>query len=185
MDQLLTVGKPARGQLDRKVKSPCRCIITYVLQCAFVYVPGQVYFLLGYKCIRARFTTVYAYICVTTAVSVHIMYFECSSTYICILCTMTSATLLYAPSLRPISACAKSKSAKERHVNIMDPALSQEFHLFLRTGKSFKNIKLLDKNSYFYKYTAALKKNLNASCCIGIPRVCSAKEMYKCVFLFF
>ena len=69
------VAKPARGQLNREIKRPCRCIRrtvrTYVLLFALVYRPGISYIWVDvyYSC------TVHCGICiyVTTAVSVHII----------------------------------------------------------------------------------------------------------------
>ena len=49
MDQPRKVAKPARGQLNREIKCPCRCIrgkyITYLYCCLhlFVYIPGTSY----------------------------------------------------------------------------------------------------------------------------------------------
>ena len=86
MDQPRKVVKPARGQLNREIKRPCRCIcgkyIDYVLLIAFVYVPGNRYtFYLG-TCTFVHVSLLYMNVCVTTAVSVHIMYYECNSTYV-------------------------------------------------------------------------------------------------------
>ena len=50
------VAKPDRGQLNREMKSP-------------------------YRCIRGRYICCISMVCVTTAVPVHIMYYECSSAY--------------------------------------------------------------------------------------------------------
>ena len=84
MDQPHKVAKPARGQLNREIKCPCRCIRSkystyYVLLLAFVYIPG-IFFIQVHV---VHSCTVHCYnVCSTiTAVSVHIMYYECSSTY--------------------------------------------------------------------------------------------------------
>ena len=66
MDQPRKVAKPARGQLNRETKCPCRCIrgkymyicTGTVLLFVFVYIPGI--FLFGDMYICARFTAVYA-----------------------------------------------------------------------------------------------------------------------------
>ena len=75
MDQPRKVAKPARGQLNREIKCPCRSIrgkcirsIIYVdywystavciCLCTRYYI-----FLFGDMYIRARFTAVYAYMC--------------------------------------------------------------------------------------------------------------------------
>ena len=83
MDQPRKVAKPARGQLNREIKCPCRCIrivsTYYVLLLAFVCIPG-IFFIWVHV---VHSCTVHCYnVCATiTAVSVHIMYYECSSTY--------------------------------------------------------------------------------------------------------
>ena len=69
MDQLRKVAKPARGQLNKEIKCPCRdasVVSTYictgaVLLFVFVYIPGI--FLFGDMYICARFTAVYGYMC--------------------------------------------------------------------------------------------------------------------------
>ena len=74
MDQPCKVAKPARGQLNREIKCPCRCIrgkyIDYICigtvliaVCICLYTRYQVlvYFKFGDMYIRARFTAVYAY----------------------------------------------------------------------------------------------------------------------------
>ena len=70
MDEPRKVAKPARGQLNREIKCPCRCIIVgrYIYICTgtvllfvFVYIPGI--FLFGDMYIRARFIAIYAYMC--------------------------------------------------------------------------------------------------------------------------
>ena len=70
MDQPCKVAKPGRGQLDREIKCPCRCIrgkyiYIYVLvqYCCLYFFTYQVYFEFGDMYIRARFTAVYAYMC--------------------------------------------------------------------------------------------------------------------------
>ena len=66
MDEPRKAAKPARGQLNWEIKSPCRCIrgkYIYMYCCLlFVYIPGI--FLFGDMCIRARFTAVSAYMCI-------------------------------------------------------------------------------------------------------------------------
>ena len=65
----------------------------YVLLLAFVYLPGSICFF-GYGTSFVYGSLLCLHIYVTTTVSVHIMYYECSSTYMYILCTMISAALL-------------------------------------------------------------------------------------------
>ena len=64
MDQPRKVAKPApRGQLNREIKCPCRCIrgkYRYMYYFCLLLFIHQVYFLFGDMCIRARFTAVYA-----------------------------------------------------------------------------------------------------------------------------
>ena len=67
MDQPRKVATPARGQLTRESKCPCRCILRgkyiYMYCCMLLFI-YQVYFLFGdIMCIRARFTAVYANMC--------------------------------------------------------------------------------------------------------------------------
>ena len=61
MDQPRKVAKPARGQLNRDIKCPCRWIrgkYTNMYCCLHLFI-HQVYFLFGdIMCIRARFTAV-------------------------------------------------------------------------------------------------------------------------------
>ena len=66
MDQPRKVVKqPARGQLNREIKCPCRCIrdryIELYMYCCLHLFIYQVHFLFGDLCLRARFTAVYAY----------------------------------------------------------------------------------------------------------------------------
>ena len=83
MDQPRKVAKPARGQLKREIKCPCRCIIrgkyTYMYCCLLLFI-YQVYFLFGDMCIRARFTAVYAYMCNYSGMYVLYVYM-CSHIY--------------------------------------------------------------------------------------------------------
>ena len=65
MDQPRKVVKPARGQLNKEIKCPWRCIrrkYIYMYCCLLLFV-YQVYFLFEDMCIRARFTAVSAYMC--------------------------------------------------------------------------------------------------------------------------
>ena len=83
------------------------------------------------------------------SLSVHDMYYECSSTYIYmyILYTMISAAL-YSFSVSSTNECPSiNKSAKERPGNTMNPALSQEFHLFCEQ-EQLQIHTTLDKNAY-------------------------------------
>ena len=85
MDQSRKVAEPARGQLNMETKCPCRCIRGKYILCTAVciYLHSRYFFLFGYMYVRSRFTAVYTmHICVTTAVPVHIMCYEYSSTYV-------------------------------------------------------------------------------------------------------
>ena len=78
MDRPRKVAKPARGQLNRETKCPCRCIrgkyirvYMYCYFCFCLYTWYRVYFLYGNMCTRARFTAVSTYRYVTTAVCMY------------------------------------------------------------------------------------------------------------------
>ena len=84
MDQPRKVVKPARGQLNRGIKFPGRCIrgkYTYDMYCCLHLFTYKAYFLFGDMYIRARFTAVY-----TSRICAYIqryryiswsMYYEC------------------------------------------------------------------------------------------------------------
>ena len=72
------------------IRGKCRCTADFVsIRITQIFYLGTCTF------IRARFTAVlYIHISVTAAVPVHIMSYECSSTYVYTLCTMISTALL-------------------------------------------------------------------------------------------
>ena len=65
------VATPDRGQLNREIKCPCKCIrgkYVHIYCCLLLFI-YQVHFLFGEMCICARFTAVsasYIYIYITT-----------------------------------------------------------------------------------------------------------------------
>ena len=59
----------------------------------------------------------------------------------------------HAPSVRPMSARAQSKSAKGRPGNIMNPALSEEFNIFCEQDQLQKHA-TVDRNPYYCAYDA-------------------------------
>ena len=62
MDQPGKFAKPVHGQLNRENKFPCKSIrgkYIYIYCCLHFFI-CQVYFLVGYMYIRARFTSAYA-----------------------------------------------------------------------------------------------------------------------------
>ena len=80
MDQSRKVTKPARGQLNREIKCPCRCIrgkYIYIYICTavciylFVDIPG-IFFIWGHVHSFVHGSLLYMDICVTTAVCMYV-----------------------------------------------------------------------------------------------------------------
>ena len=110
IDQPREVAKPAGGQLNREIKCPCRCIRGEYLRTAVcICVHTRYIFYLG-TCTFVHGSLLYMHIYVTTAaVSVHIMYYECSSTYMYMLYDVISAALLSC-SASSTNECPRIKS---------------------------------------------------------------------------
>ena len=73
MDEPRKAAKPARGQLNWEIKSPCRCIrgkyIDYIcIAVCFLFI-YQVYFYLV-TCVFVHGSLLYLHICVSTAVCI-------------------------------------------------------------------------------------------------------------------
>ena len=111
MDLPRKVAKHARGQLNREVKCPCRCIRgKYIFTAVCICLHIRYIFYLGTTCtLFVHGSLLYnMHICVTTAVSLRIIYYERSSTYMYILCTMISAAPLSC-SVSSINECPPVK----------------------------------------------------------------------------
>ena len=97
MDRLRKVVKPARGQLNSEIKCPCRCIRgRYIWTVVCICLDTRYIFHLGTCTLFVHGSLLYMHTCVTTAVSVHIMHYEYSSTYIYIhtMCHDISSTFI-------------------------------------------------------------------------------------------
>ena len=78
MYQPRKVAKPARGQLNRETKCPSRCIRgKYKYTAIRICLHTRYIFYLG-ACTFVHGSLLYMIICVTAAVSVHILYYEYS-----------------------------------------------------------------------------------------------------------
>ena len=75
MDQSRKVDKPARGQLNREMKCPCRCIRSKYI-CTAPYI-AYIYFYLG-TCIFVHGSLIYYtwYAYMFDVVPVHIVYYK-------------------------------------------------------------------------------------------------------------
>ena len=93
MDQQRKVAKPSRGQLNREMKCPCKCIRGKYI-CTAVIICLHLFFTWVQAHSFVHGLLLYMHICLTTAVPVRIIYYECSSTYMYMLCTMMSVALL-------------------------------------------------------------------------------------------
>ena len=71
MEQPCKVAKPARDQLNRVIKCPCRSICGMYILCTDVCICLHRFLHVYMMYIRARFTAVYAYMCDHSGTGIH------------------------------------------------------------------------------------------------------------------